>query len=608
MSDGIDDVRKVLSEPEDVDLPEDLRPSDDDAVGIDDSDAPPAPPPEGMDPELLRRAAGLPLNDFGNGQRLQLYFGENLMFVPRVGWFRWNGTVWRKDDDEIDVRRAAQQIGGLILSEVEHVLLSASEMERMKSEAQLRKDRKAAEEAGDEDGQLKVEEIDRKLGEIALLRRRIGTLKKEHRNFARSSGNSGKIEGMMREAGVGLAFTLDQLDSDPLVVNLANGVLVFRVDRIGPERVRSAVKTFYPHDEFEAQNKGLRLTKQMPVEYNPMASCTKFQAFLDRIQPEADMQGFLQRFFGLSMSGIVEQMLCFFYGDGANGKSVLVDLIARILGDYAATAKIESLTGQNRRGGGDATPDLVPLMGARFVRSSEPDQKTEWQEGLIKELTGGEPILVRALQKDFVEVRPKFKLGISGNHKPNFRGTDDGIWRRLKLVPFDVQIPAEERVPKAEMDEALFAEASGILNWMIEGLLDYLERGLQEPARVTEATQELREESDPFGMFLDEVCLVSGDPDDMVWSADLKNAFHFWLGRRGEGQFKDRTVALALKERSRRWRSKATGQKFTAMKSGGNIRYIGIKLQDLFRREFDAAPKDNNGRPLMARVASGEEE
>lgn len=104
------------------------------------------------------------------------------------------------------------------------------------------------------------------------------------------------------------------------------------------------------------------------------------------------------------MTGLIEQKFAFWYGSGANGKSVLIDLMAKMLGEYAATAKIESLTGRNRRSGGDATPDLVPLMGARMVRASEPEEGERLQEGVIKELTGGEPILVRALQKDFVEV------------------------------------------------------------------------------------------------------------------------------------------------------------------------------------------------------------
>lgn len=549
------------------------------------------PPPCDMEPELLRQGANKPLNDFGNGQRLCLYFGDDLMWVPRVGWFTWTGAVWLKDSDEIAARQKAQSIGALVEREIGMVVLSDKEMERLREKRTLQAERIAHAAIGDEDSAAKVDEIDRKLGEIAMLEKRIGSLKKEHRSFARTSGNTARIKALLEEGGIGLAKTLDDLDRDPLMVNTLSGVLVFRVQDFGGVR-RADV-------ELVEHSRAQRLTKMMPVAYVPGATAPRFMQFLDRIQPDLEMQGFLQRIFGLSMTGLIEQMLVFLYGDGANGKSVLVDLVARILGDYAATAKIESLTGQNRRGGGDATPDLVPLIGARFVRSSEPDKGVQWQEGLIKELTGGEPILVRALNQDFVEVRPKFKLVISGNHKPEIRGTDDGIWRRLKLVPFDVQIPEHERIPKQEFDEMLFAEAPGVLNWMVQGLLAYLEAGLREPATVRDATRAFREESDPYGAFLEEVCVVTGTPDHTVKALELVNAFHFWLGRRGEGQFKDRTVALALKDRSRRWRSRQTGQKFSELKSGGTMRYTGIRFTDLFARDFDNAPKDQRGRPLL---------
>jgi putative DNA primase/helicase len=248
----------------------------------------------------------------------------------------------------------------------------------------------------------------------------------------------------------------------------------------------------------------------------------------------------------------------------------------------------------------------VPLIGARFVRAAEPDEGMRWQEGLIKDLTGGEEILVRALHSDFVAVRPVFSLTISGNHKPDIRGTDDGIWRRLLLVPFDEQIPKEEQIPKAELDEILFAERDGIFARLVEALLDYLEQGLMEPQRIVDATAEFREESDPYGTFLDDACLMTGDPEDSLTAKEIVNAFHFWLAARGEGAFKDRTVAMAMKERSRRWRSKRNGQGFTARKSNGTMRYDGIRFNDLFRMDWNNAPKDSQGRAIGGVMNGGE--
>lgn len=600
MNDGIEQVRGVLNAPEDVDLPPEL-------AGVNAEYDNPPPPFDGDDrtPEEIEldarvgKAADLPLNDYGNGQRFVLHFGSDLMWVPRVGWFDWRKTVWKKDQDMIGVRAKAQKLGPLIAKETIWIKPPPAKWALVDSKAQLdaefaelsvKKDRT-------EDDEKRLMQLRADRGDIDRLLSAVQDRIGQRLRHAKNAGNSGPINNMINEGGISLARDLDDLDADPLMVNTLSGVLVFKVEN--HKGIKRATVELRPHD------RGDLLTKMIPVVYDPKARCDGFRTFIDRIQPDPDMQGFLQRVFGLSMTALVEQMLCFFYGDGANGKSVLVDLIANILGDYAATAKIESLTGQNRRGGGDATPDLVPLIGARFVRSSEPDKGVQWQEGLIKELTGGEPILVRALQQDFVEVRPRFKLIVSGNHKPEIRGTDDGIWRRLKLVPFDVQIPEEERVPKQEMDARLFAEASGVLNWMVEGLLDYLEGGLQEPTQIRSATQAFREESDPYGAFLEDACIITGDAEDSLKSIDLVHGFNFWLGRKGEGEFKDRTVALALKDRSRRYRSKATGQKFTQLKSGGTMRYTGIRFNDLFRRDFQDAPKDQRGRPIHRAGSAG---
>ena len=556
---------------------------------------PEAPAPAfGADADAAQLAAieaccAFPLNDCGNGQRFVRHFGAQLMWVPRVGWFVWTGRVWQRDPDQIEVRKLAHKIGPLIARETRFIGAPAARARATGDEDAVEADLKSL--LG------KKDRSDEDKGQIARLRA-VG----QRLRHAKNAGNSGPIGNMTIEGGIDLAVPIDDLDTGELTVNTESGALQFSVEDLTRDGGgRYACVQHVPHADPGADDpaptKALRLTKMMPVIYDPEAEAPQFQAFLERIMPQAHMRRFLQRWFGLSMTAITsDQKLAFFYGMGNNGKSVLVDLMAHILGDYASTAKIESLTGSNRRGGGDATPDLVPLIGARMVRSSEPDKGVQWQEGLIKELTGGEPILVRALHSDFVEVLPKFKLTISGNHKPDIRGTDDGIWRRLLIVPFDVQIPKDEI--DRDLGRKLITEAPGVLNWCVQGLLEYLEVGLQEPQEVLAATTTLRSESDPYGSFLEEACHVSGNPDDSLAAKDLVAAFHYWLADRGEGQFKDRTVALALKERSRRWRSPATGQKFNERKSMGTMRYDGIRLTDTFRRAFDDAPKDHRGRLL----------
>lgn len=613
---GPDRASEIMAREEPVDLPEGLAPpadadrpcADQDFDGWVPDDMPPAPPDHGdQEPPREARCAALPLNDHGNGQRFAVHFGADAMWVPRVGWFTWDGKRWRKDPDEIEVRRLAQRLGSLIALEIPHLVLEDWQMQILARKRELTAAWDAAETRARGDGpeadtaRAELDALRPKMAQLTGIEKFMAALRKDHRGFARTSGNTTRIDATLKEGGVGLATAFEALDADPLSVACENGVLRFAIDPGDPAEGMTPMSSvdLVPHARDQL------ITKIMPVEYDPAATAPLFQMFLRRIQPDADMREFLQRWFGLSLTALTgEQKLVFLHGMGANGKSVLVDLMARLMGDYSSTAKIESLTGKNRRGGGDATPDLVPLMGARMVRASEPEEGERLQEGIIKELTGGEPILIRALHSDFIEVRPIFKLTISGNHKPEIRGQDDGIWRRVLLVPFDVQIPKEER--DKGLGEKLWAERSGILNWMVEGLLSYLEGGLREPAAVLDATEEYREESDPLGHFLMDACVVTGEAADSELARDLVQAFNFWMDERGAGQWKDRTISLQLKDKMRRWVSPRTGQKFTERKSNGVMRYDGIRLNDTFGVRFREAPRDHQGRPIVGARRSGD--
>lgn len=580
MDDGVGEIRKAF------DAAENISPASVDSSG-DNS------PPDGSgdNAETLRKAAGLPMNDFGNGQRFALHFGEDAMFVPRVGWFSWSGKFWEKDPDQLNMRAKAQKLSDLILQEIPVLELPKWERDLLAREgdikARLREIEAQApgDRSPDDDAAMAKARAD--LAQIGRIKTRLEKKQEQHKRFAQTTGNSGRINNALIEASVALAVPLEALDAGPLDINTEAGVLKFSVCG-GEGFSRTAEVTFAGHSRDQL------LTKIMPVEYTPDAKAPLFDKFLARIQPDREMREFLQRWFGLAMTALTgDQKIAFFYGSGANGKSVLVDLMARLFGNYAATARIESLTGNNRRGGSDATPDLVPLIGARFVRTSEPDEGQRLQEGLIKELTGGETILVRALHSDFVEVRPQFKLTISGNHKPEIRGSDDGIWRRVMLVPFDIQIPEDERDP--DLGDKLWQERAGILNWLIDGLIDYLERGLAPPDHVLSATQEYREESDPLGTFLTDCCIVTGLADDSVTSKDLCEAFNYYLLERGENQWKLGTISRQMKVRASRWKHPRSGASFAAHKAS-IMMYLGIRLEDAFGKRFRNAPRDGQGR------------
>ncbi len=589
MSDHDDPVRSAF------DHAEDIAPDPD--LGEADAGGDPRGPNDAQDDllERLQEAATFPLNDLGNGQRFVVHFGSESLWVPRVGWFVWTGRFWEKDSDELAIRARVQRLSQLITEEVPHLRLSPDERAAIEQMPQLAKKATEIEAITGEDRTAELTE------ELVRVRARITYLSKakarhekrvgRHLSFAQTTGNSARMDNALKEAGVTISRAFDDLDCDPLTVNCESGTLRFRrVDLRDEGAGISAEVALCPHERED------HLTKMVPAPYDADATCPLFDAFLERVQPDVEMRRFLQRWLGLSLSGLPMQKLAFFYGGGANGKSVLVDVIARIAGSYAATARIESLTGQNRRGGGDATPDLIPLMGARLVRTSEPDEGQRLQEGLIKELTGGEPLLVRALHSDFIEVRPEFKLTISGNHKPDIRGTDDGIWRRVMLVPFNVQIPEEER-DEGLADRLFENERAGILRWLVEGLCEVLETGLAPPDAVLEATQEYREEQDPIGVFLTSCCVISGDPADSISAADIGHAFAYHLIERGMTAWKPSTFARRIAPMAGQWRHPQTGMQFAKAKSSRS-KYQGIRLTETFKRRFELAPKDQNGRPL----------
>ncbi len=490
------------------------------------------PPLEAYAPqEPEAKGAAFPRNDFGNGQRLVLYYGENFLFVPRLGWFRWDGKRWAPDEDEILVRRDAQTIAARIMHEIPFLA----------PEFDANDNNKAPE---------------------------------RHAAHAKNSGNTGKITNMLAEAKTAVAVPVEALNKDPMMLCVDNGVLHF--SRVPDEHSAAwGGPAERPQVDLLPHDRRHRISKLARATYDPQAKCPAWDAFLERVQPDPELRGFLKRWFGYSLTGLTsEQKLAFFYGQGRNGKSTAVDVIARILGDYSTTLPIESLTGADQGKGGEATPDLVRLPGARFVRASEPEQGQKMKEARIKALTGGEPIPIRRLHQEAVDLIPEFKLTISGNYKPEVRGADDGIWRRILLVPWTVQIPAEEVDPL--LPEKLWAQRDGILRWMVEGCLEWMAGGLRPPAVIDQATRDYRAESDPMREFLETECLITGNPEHFETARDLGEAFNAWLLDAGTSAWGKRVTSNSLKRRANNVKG-PEGQMFTEVKRS-TTGYLGIQI------------------------------
>lgn len=413
-----------------------------------------------------RRLARKLLNDTGNSERLIARHGSKLLYVEEIGWLWWTGTHWSAALGELRAHQAAVDTAKKIFGEAD-----AIEEEEPKRAQKLR-------------------------GEWAI-----------------ESGNSGRLVAMMRLGGRLAQKEAAALDVDLWLFNTQNGTLELPCDPALPVRLRRHAKRDL-------------ITKVAAVGYDPDATCPAFRAFLDRVLPDREVQHFLQCFFGYCLSGAArEHVLVFFLGEGRNGKGTLIRLMSWLWGDYAGTIDFASLAAHNQRSGSEPSPDIARLAGARLLLTSEPNKGVRLDDGRIKSFTGEDRQIARHLNRGFFEFDPQFKLVVQGNNKPRITDTSGGMWERLKLVLFNVVIPAAERDP--ELTNKLKAEGPGMLNWALDGFRLWREQGLQPPSAVREATQRFRDESDVFGTFL--AAATTPNPAGSVVGRQLFNCYVGWM-------------------------------------------------------------------------------
>ncbi|HEX2301553.1 MAG TPA: phage/plasmid primase, P4 family [Pseudonocardiaceae bacterium] len=318
------------------------------------------------------------------------------------------------------------------------------------------------------------------------------------------------VRGTLALAGTepDIAVAPDQLDADPHLLNVSNGVLDLNTGDIGP------------HDP------DLLLTRITAAAYHPSATAPTWETFLARVLPDQATRDFVCRLLGSSLPGTVtEHVLPIFLGAGANGKSTMLGAVASVLGEYAATADPALLVDR----GYDSHPTgVADLHGRRLALVHETDSGRSLAEGTVKRLTGGDVIKARRMREDFWEFSPSHLLIMVTNHRPKVRGTDEGIWRRLRLVPFDVVVPPEER--DSSLPDKLAAEADGILRWLVQGHRQWCSQGLGEPDTVTTATAAYRDDEDALGRFLTEkTCRSQG----AVRTSQLYAEWQRWAAAEG---------------------------------------------------------------------------
>jgi P4 family phage/plasmid primase-like protien len=295
-------------------------------------------------------------------------------------------------------------------------------------------------------------------------------MKKEQVKHALSSQSERRLRSMvsLAQSDPAIRINIDAFDSDPYMLNVSNGTLDLRTGELHQHR----------RDEL--------ITKLVPVSYSPEANAPLWTAFLNRIfNGNQNLIHFIQRATGYTLTGSInEQCLFIMHGTGANGKSTFINTIAELLSDYGQNTPTETLMIQKNRSG--ATEDIARLRGARFVSAVETDAGQRLSESLVKQLTGGDRVTARFLYSHLFEYSPQFKIWLAANYKPNITGTDHAIWRRIKLIPFDVTIPENERDPN--LPSKLRDELSGILAWAVKGAMEWYASGLGEPDEVKRAT------------------------------------------------------------------------------------------------------------------------
>lgn len=288
----------------------------------------------------------------------------------------------------------------------------------------------------------------------------------------------------MAAAHPALAIQLAEFDTDKFLLGTPGGTVDLRTGSLRESRKEEHIT---------------RLTSVAPAPAGTVA--LRWQAFLNEAtRGDADLIRFLQQIVGYTLTGDTrEHALFFVYGDGGNGKGVFLNVVAKLLGDYARTAAMDTFTDSKF----DKHPtDLAMLAGARLVSASETEDSRAWAEARIKQMTGGDPISARFMRQDFFEYLPEFKLLIIGNHKPRLNNVDAAVKRRFNIIPF-VHKPA---TVDRDLETKLHGEWPAILRWAIDGCLDWQANGLVRPQVVLDATDEYFEDQDLFRQWLDECC------------------------------------------------------------------------------------------------------
>lgn len=444
-----------------------------------------------------------PHTDYGNAERLVAMFGNDIRYDEDQGlWFVWDKKRWCKSK------------GGQLTA---------------KAKATIRQTYREAIDTAEKEGQP--------VKDIPLT------------EWARKSESKGLLQAMVFLTQDEVPITTDELDSNPMLLNVQNGTIDLTTGQIRKQR-----RVDY-------------ITQLAPVGYDLNATCPQWEHFLDRIfNGNQSLISYLQRAVGYSITGsIKEHILLFLYGSGANGKSTFLSVLTELLGDYAWVANDELLLSHKSS---QHPTRIAELFHRRFVSTTEVSEGRSLDEPLFKRLTGERKGQGRWMRQDAFEFNFTHTLWLAANDRPKVKGTNNAVWRRIKLIPFTVIIPDAEQ--DKDLTEKLLMERSGILNWIIKGCLQWQQVGLSEAPEITNATNEYRKDEDVILRFIDDCCITQEDA--YVTKKNLYDAFEQWyeenIGKR----------PLSVKVFSRRLKEKGFSDKVVRTYEGLKRAWYGLGL------------------------------
>lgn len=456
-------------------------------------------------PEARGYLLNAPLTDPGNGEAFAFLFGRNVRYCVTNGrWYHWNGARWLIDDGNN--------------SRAYRLMLNT-----------VRRRRDAATAA------LAVNAEDNRAKNVF--------------QFALRSENTKNINAALSAARnfERIVVTINQFDTDQHLILAGDTALNLRDGSVSVPRQTDNV------------------TLSMGAAYQDGAECPRWLRFIEELWPDQpDMWTYMQRAAGYCLTGSTKEHTMFLcVGDGRNGKSTLLNVLRKMLGDYAGSAAFATFDADRK---GESTNDLADLRGKRLVTVSETNEDKRLDEARVKAVTGGDPVKCRFLFQEFFTYTPTWKLWMAVNHLPSIGGTDNGIWSRLHLIRFEQSFLGRE---DKDLESNLLRELPGILNWALDGLKDYTAEGLNPPAYVADATKKYRTESDWVEQWLD-VCCVTGSQFELRSGAGYES-FKSWLENMG--------VPKNRHPSNMKWSGRMEQKKFVkdSDRKGAFFRGVGLK-------------------------------